>query len=407
MSGLTEIADAARAGRIGHLTLSRAPTLLRVSGPLLKLAGVSGDLAVKVAHFNERYVLFLIHGSEATRMTAIKRVDELIHGATVVDLPVEIRAEVFMELVGRRSVLVDGPAGAERIAAELADDPRFAASLDRAIRQAASFNQQDLLDVARSVEKLVNSVYRKRVLSSADHSFRLYLATVQPDNGPAWTAIYHKIAEFRKARLKHPPANQAAFERMFRGEANGLKGVLQEQWYWASETWKSREGPLMRHATAAAEALSSVGRQWEAVLLKEPMREAIRFSPEIYDGAILLTQATDRPGFFKAMAHTVIQIKAEKDITVLGQVAADRLRELRKSGGFNLKSSDGLTTFMMVPPPGTTTRIVCTPMVADAARLADLPPGVAVFQDISLLDAEQLDAVAYRLLEHFRMHIRN
>jgi hypothetical protein len=407
---LRAVQDAQMAGRIGRLACSRAATLLWVSGPLRRLAGLSSDLAVQVLEFNERYLMFLMHGSELTRVTGVQKVNELIHavvsGESARLLPEDVRNEICKELLGRRQALIDGPAGAERLAAELAGDVRFSASLDRAIAQAASFNQGDLLDVARSVERLVNGVLRKRVLSAADDAFRLYLATVKPENGPAWMAIYRKIASYQKARLKRPPT-QADFLRLFRGEASGLKGVLQEQWYWASQAWQAREGVLMRHAQEAAESLSTVGRQWDARLLTEPMREAIRFSPEIYDGAILLVRATDRPGIFEAILHTVIQIKAEKNISVLWQVANDRRREMRAMAGLLLKTNDGLTIFKVVPPPGTTTRIVCTPMVADAARVADLPPGSAGFQDISQLDADQLDAVAYRLLEHFRMHIRN
>lgn len=404
MRSLSFLVEAAGMGKLAELIPYRAPILMGMSRPLRQLADLSQELAVKVFYLEQQYLLFIKYGSEFSRGSAIRQIDDLLRLAVNdTKLLPEVRAEVCKDMVGRRKVLIDGWDGAERHAAELAQDAKRSAAIDRAIKKASMPSDDGLLDVARSVETLVNSVIRNRIGSKSDESLLLYLRTVLPTDGQAWKAIYRKLAAFKKAAHK-TPQDYVQFRKQFRGEASALKGLLQEQWFWKSQAWRQREGALLRDAMATAENLSTLGRQWHAIILKEPLRD-IRRGAEIYDGAILLVRPTTPPGSFEAIPHLLIQIKAEKDISVLGQIARDRARELREAGQFTLTSSDGLTTFTVRPPLGDTKRIVCTPAVADAARVADLPPGVNVIHDISMLDADQLDDVAYRLLEYFTVSL--
>ncbi|HVS09947.1 MAG TPA: hypothetical protein VMS76_08720 [Planctomycetota bacterium] len=392
---LVNLRNAGAARRLAAAAIYRGTVILGYRSALQRLADVSEDLALTVFHVEQSYLHFIRFGSETARVAALDGILALLKSSAV-------RADdmrmALQDLVTRRNVLLEDWGGAARHLQEASRSVAASRVIAQARRAAVRADPERLLRVARGVERLVNDVIRKPVLSKADEALLMFLHTVSPTDAAAWTSIYRKLAAFRKARDKFP-VDEAEFRRLFRGEASALKGMLLEQWFWKSAPWRLREKKLMREARARARAL---GPEWQVTILREPLRET-RKGLEIYDGAILIVRPTSPDGkTFEAFAHAIVQIKAEKDISVVGQITRDRRRELKGLGAQTLRSSDRAQAFVV--RPGTDLhdpiRFIAAPQLPEAARVAGLPQGTDLVYDMSLLDAEQLDELAYLLLSN-------
>jgi hypothetical protein len=386
----------------------RGTVILGFRSPIARLADASQDLAATVYLAEQHYLVMLLHGSEAARVRALEGVEVLLQVAPQHLKGAELDAARRL-LAGRRRVLVEGWAGAEAHAAGLLGDIGRARAVAQADVLAARHAGTDLVATAAAVERMAATTVG--ATSGPGRSLQLLYQVMHPTDLQSWRAVYlrigtaqgklpGKVARIRKAGGV-AAFGEEKFFRLLRPEASAVKGLVQEAAWWKSPGWLTREPELLRRAMVRARRLSgSTGRELQVLALREPLRDA-RTGREIYDGAILLGRPTDaNPNVFEAFPDTLVQIKAEKRITVVRQVARDARRERLLPGDQLLRTSDATQAFVIRSAPDSfdPQRIIVAPQLPDASRFGRLPPGTDVAFDASLLDAAQLDDVAYLLL---------
>jgi hypothetical protein len=393
----------------------RGTRILGFRSPITKLAEASDELAAAVFFAEQEYLLAM--GSELSRVRALEGINALLASAPSVLSGKELEhAQVL--LAARRHVLLDGWQGAERQAKGLLADIGSARALERAELLAGRMAATDVRRIAATIEALGLDALARPATTRAQRALRLFMQAVPPTDTLAWGVVHHRIANLRKLSAKAKRVRtvggpdrygEEAFRTLFRGEASNLKGLLLETWFWTSTVWRRREPAIIADAYARARKLSAIqGAELTPAVVREPLREA-RYGREMYDGAVLLVRPTAaNPDVYEAFPHLLVQIKAEKDISVVGQIARDIKRERRVvPGDLLLRRSDSRAAYVLRPAPDELdpVRIIIAPQLPEPKRLVgDLPPGVDVVVDASLLDADELDDVAYALLRAIVEH---
>lgn len=453
----------------------RGTIFLGYASPLRKLAELSTDIADQIAVVELAYLNFLKHGGgePATawakkEIFALKKMlaipgtkgaaqanDPLLAAAT--ELHAEARrlhfeagsptmarsahelamivqskahAALTSEDLARAEELTDGWLRVLNTSPEEMDKALLTASMRRVENaRRARARREHLLDLNNVLE----TVERVMATTAADlndpaaKALRLFQQTVSPEQFAEIWEIADRLGVFKQWLLRIEQANHmgglnaldtAGFRALFRPEANSLKGLLLEKWFWCSRVWREQEVLLVKNAEAVARRL---GPDYKVIIIRSPLLES---GKEIYDGAIVIARAAGEgtEGVLAGLLHTAIQIKAERLTSAIGQINRDLAREGNILEPVNLITRDGAIAVNFLPPPPSlqTNRIIVAPSLPashlapesfepiapgvarplrDRGLVQKLEPGVDVLYQTTLLNAEQLDDLAYLLLK--------
>jgi hypothetical protein len=311
-------------------------------------------------------------------------------------------------LAGRRHALIEGWEGAERHAQLVFANVARRRGAQAAERLLSRSTVLKIEDIAVAVQSTIMKTLTSIAGSSERRAIELIAGTLQPADVGSWMPVYRAIesnadgllAEARRLRAAGGVQGMSteAFRKTFRPQASQVKGALLEAWVWKSQMWMTHERRLVKDAYRRAASLSPTGREFRPLVLREPLFEA-RTGNEIYDGAILLTRPTPDPSVYLAHPEVLVQIKAERSVSVVEQLVKDLRRERADPAGLALTTRDHRIKLMLKPAEAADpVRLVIAPQLPRKGRFSELPPGVHPVFDWSLLDAGQLDDAAYLLL---------
>jgi hypothetical protein len=387
----------------------RGTLILGYRSPVALIADASVELTAVLCHADFHYLSMLLHRSEVSRVRALEGIELLMQAAPKV-LKGRALADARVLLAGRRRVLLEGWDGAERHAKGLLADVGRARAVQEAERLAASMATPRFGAVVAAVEDLVQRTLAEGASAGQGNSLRLFLQALAPTDHLSWSPIYRRLAESQSIVAKAAQVRAAggvdaygeeAFRRLFRSNASNLKGLAFEAAFWKSPEWLDIERELVRQALKRGRQLSgTVGGELALHFIREPLRDA-RTGLELYDGAMLLARPTAaNPNVFEGYLFALIQLKAEKRISVIRQVTRDTRRERVLPGDLVLRSSDQSRGYVIRPLPEEydPLRIIGAPQLPDAPRFSRAATGVDFVFVPALVDADQLDDVAYLLI---------
>lgn len=389
----------------------RGLMLLSDASALSRMAEASVEIALKVQFAKSHYLIFVKTECPLARETALTFTRSLAGDVGRVLQGAE-RVEAARVLTGWRRVLEEGADAAlqidraEDLAARAAR--RGQASLERL---AARTSSEHFIDVASGIDLAITRTLMDPTSSPQQRALELFLRAVPRSDIAAWDTLLGRIAGFNRLienadelRVLSEVLSQKEFLTLLRPEANIIKGQALETWFWRSPAWKSREALLDDSAWRRAQALGGATRGWQPLVLTEPLLTmggmGLRGGLEIYDGVVLVAREY-RPGLgvVEAYLDAVVQIKAERNITALLQVARDMRREAELGGLTELRTRDGslVVRLLQAPDAAEPFRLIVAPTLP-AGHLAQVPRGVLVAGIPTLMDAYQLDDFAYLLL---------
>jgi hypothetical protein len=390
----------------------RAIALVSDASSIKRLADISEELAESVYHWEKYCEVFRETQSNWARALALDYTENLM-------------AVAHSELRDKALTLAEGKlTGVWRWLSEGADEATravIATRLDEIarIRGAAALAQRakrlgdlDFGWIYAAIDGALVDVRNAKELSEEQRGVKRalekFLKIVPRTDAKAWEEIAEKLGSYRwvrkpteglRARIA---VDEHHFRRALRTEANGVKGFLQEKWFWRSKAWKSREGIFWRHARQRAERL---GEDWEPLFIAEPLLTigggGKRAGLELYDGAIIIARHFESgERAVEGFLDVAVQIKAEKKISAVKQVSKDILREVELGGLIELRTRDGNRAIRLLQAPDRDDplRLIVAPELPEAPRLLGLPPGADTVLIPSMLDAQQLDDVAYFLI---------
>jgi hypothetical protein len=401
-SGLSEVIGAAYRGVV----------LLGESSSIARLAERSEELALKVFGAKQYYLLFLQTGDDLSRQTALALTEDLVIAARTV-LKGNDLTSASQTFIGWRRALTEGADETSRLATaqrlEQVARRRGLAYLDRlAVRSSSS----RIGEFAAAIDLEITKLLTGPATSAERRAVELFLNAVPRTDLAAWEGLVMKMVGFSKLDLKakrlvQPGVawDEEAFKKAFRPEASGLKGLALETWFWRSPAWKSRERRLLQAAHQRARQLGLAREEWKPVVISEPLLTiggaGRRGGLEIYDGVVVIARRFDpNARSVEGFLDAAIQIKAERDISAIRQVSKDTRREVELGGLTELRTRDGNIPIRLLPAPDTNDpiRLVVAPELPSASKYRDLAPGVNIVAMPTLLDAKQLDYLAYFLI---------
>ena len=376
--------------------------------PLTKLIGESDLLAQLYMVSAHNYHVYLKFRSPVSRKRALEGVELLIAEAShSKELTKEEIDLAVNKLVGMRRKLIRGVEEDENIALSIMAR-REKTRRSRAAERLARRVREDRagLILAEIEESWADLPF---LPAKTRKALELFLLNVPSTDIATWSEIADKLAGQRemvykvKQFLRQKGVIDAAdidFRNLLRPQANAIKGYLLERAFWQSAEWRKAYGPMMRKARERARNIFGPGSEVDVVLIAEPLRE-LHSGAEIYDGAIMLVGPTKKKGVIEGVIHATFQMKAERDVSVLSQIERDMYREQRRLGSFQLRPSSERELSIVVLPAMDRTephRIFVAPQLPGAAAAGRIAPGIDAVLMPSLLDAAQLDEVAYKLL---------
>lgn len=401
-AGLDEVVGAAFRGVV----------LFGEASALSRMAEASEEIALKVFGAKFYYQQFIQTQSELARTTALELTRSLAADARLA-LKDEDLTAVARTLTGWGRVLEEGGDAALRIetAERLAAiaQRRGAAALERL---AARSSGERLITIASGLDLQIGRALTNPVSSAETHALEWFLRAVPRSDEAAWNSIVLKIDSFseiggkaEQLRSGNKFLNQVEFEKLLRPEASQLKGHALETWFWRSPAWRSREKELMDAAFRRARKLGLAQGQWRPLQISEPLLTiggmGRRGGLEIYDGVVLVARDYRIGGdVVEGFLDTVVQIKAEQNISAVRQISKDVRREAELGGLTELRTRDGKLAVRLLQAPDNADpfRLIVAPYLPAADRIARLAPGVQVALIPTLLDADQLDDLAFFML---------
>ena len=362
--------------------------------PLTALADARPELAEAVFMATHHFRRFFHYAGELDRELALEGTDALIRAASNLLTSKEHQAARRV-LLNRRSLLTRGETAAP--VSEILKLDHAIADVQRAAARAPVGKVDALADAAEQLWSSMPRAARTRALD-------LFFDTLPLSNTSAWGPIFERalgLGGLRgKIRKFKPGMTRQAFRDLFGGEMNQLKGALLEIFFWHSPAWVQREGPLFELATRRARELSQPGREFTPFLINEPL---LANGKEIFDGIIGLARASDKPPFLdEVVLDVVIQIKAERVISVMRQIPKDLRRESEAIiAGTILRTRSGRRAFTIIPAGDIDDplRIIVAPQLPTGGRLKTAPVGAEIISVATLHDAEQMDDVARFVIE--------
>ena len=385
------------------------PMVLARVHAVMRLCAESDLIAELVLRVNRQYELFLHFRDPVSRQYALEGVELLIGEVRSFKLlSVEEKTEAMRRLAGIRRKLREGLEADEAAASAILD--RRALARRRAADRAAHRVREDR---ATAIHASIEDAWAELPQMPADarRAFEMFLVDVPVADISTWAEISMKLAGFRKMIQKVRdfealggvvnPADPA-FRKLLRPEASSLKGFLLERSFWMGKDWEDLAVELMTKARQRSRRLFGSSNDAEAIMVTEPLRE-LRTGAEIYDGAIMLARPTDDPRVIEGVLDATVNMKAERDVTVLQQIERELRRESGRGSSFSVRlSSQRGQTFVISPAPDQLdmTRIFVAPQLPGGSAVASMPTTVKARFLPALLDAEQFDLIAYALLVH-------
>ncbi len=391
------------------------------ASPLDILATAAPDFGSVIWHSEEYYHLYLLNRSKIDQMVALVNVDILMQVASQKLKQGVIPERVMNFLEGRFNLLVRGLEEVEKAGLASANIALNRARIN-ATRRASRQGAFTVGDIAATLQTEFTkySLSFGPALGDAEKALAIYLNTVAPGNHTAWTEIYEHLSQLRKAagkiqRIKSrgglASISKEEFESVsfFRGEANRLKGFLLETWFWQSNAWSRMEEVILRDARKMVHRQRfNIPPGYEPMVIKQPL---FLGGQEIYDGVVLLARPLPgRPNHFECFIHTEFQMKAEADLSVVDQINRDLKRKSKALPQMILLSrSQQVFDIRPMPGPFDPLRIIVAPQIPEVKALPlgaplhkndlrKLPPEADVLILPTLLDAEQLDEIAFLML---------
>ncbi len=392
----------------------RGVVLLGDASSIKRLADLSDELTLRVYLAQVHYELYLVTGNNLSRALALDLTEELMAAAQLALKGNDLKA-VEQTLTGWWRFLTEGVDEVTRAAtARRLDEIARSRGAAFFARRAARMGDLDFGRIYAAIDRALTNILNAKELSkeqlAVKSALKQFLKIVPRSDAKAWEEIVKKLVSYPwvkkptglRARIAVDPAH---FRKAFRNEANGVKGFLQETWFWRSKAWKSREGRLLRGAQRRAERLGLAREEWEPLLIAEPLLTIgggkIRGGKELYDGAIIIARRFESgERTVEGFLDVAVQIKAEKDISAFKQGAKDLRREVELGGLTELRTRDGATAIRLLQAPDANDpiRVFVLPQLPEAYKFRDLPPGVSPVLIPSMADAQQLDYLAYFLI---------
>ncbi len=386
------------------------------------LAQKSRALAEEVELLEVLLPMYHIAELRTAQALALQSIDKLLTAAPKALAGSDAKSAQVL-LAGLRTRVSEGIEKAGTLSA------RQQAAQERAIARAAQ-----LLEAARfeNIERVASAVQNEiaRIMTrkgrltarqaTEKNAFRILSDVLDISDVDAWLPVYRRLASSKTLKAKRAFIKRAGgvnafgeerFRATMRHQANEIKGLVMEIWFWRSNIWTQWSSDVLARAHRRARQFSAGGQRYEALIISEPLR-MLDGGKEIYDGAVLIVrQVSKTPPRYFGYLEAAVQIKAEKRISLLKQIPRDVRRENLVPGKQVLRLDDG-TVFDLAPTPDLQDplRLIVAPELPTFTEVAQgpgntlvqqvrrLPPGIDLRYAPTLLDAEQLDDVAFALL---------
>ncbi len=412
--------------------LYRATIFMGRLDPLLHLASNNPELSISFFRFQKYYEEFIQCRNNLVRAKALAEADALLLAASNIRDQAD-RELVILDLACRKQLLAEG----YQTLTQHAQDAYV--TLSRAIENANRLMARKgmpLSKIEAALHDLFSRVNSGLLALDEEKALRKYLRMVEALDSNAWTQVHEKLESFTKLLPKRSDlmtktgglsaASKADFDKAvvmlkknFRGEASALKGLLMELWFWRSPAWANIKAPLLERALKDGRKLFGGADNfslfhYEGVLLE--MRAAKSRAKEIFDGVTIVARPADVdsnaitiarryfPGpnvkFCEGHISAIVEIKAEVDISLIEQINRDANRARKTPGAFYLADPKSNTVFIInpLPPDYLQTRIIVAPELPKASKVEKLQPGIDALALTTMLNAQQLDDVAYAIM---------
>ncbi len=343
------------------------------------------------------------------------------------------RELALLDLACRKKLLAEG----YQAMTEHAQDAyvAFSRATENANRLAAR-KGMSLAKIESTLHDLFSRVNSGLLALDEEEALAKYLCMVDTLDSTAWTKVHEKLESFTKLLSKRSEligktgglsaVSKADFDKAvamlkknFRGEASALKGLLMELWFWRSPAWRNIKAPLLERSLKDGRKLFGGADKFslfhfEGALLE--LRAAKSRGKEIFDGVTLVARPADVdsnaitiarryfPGpnvkFYEGHITALVEVKAEVEISLIEQLNRNAGRARKTPGVFYLADPKSDTVFIInpLPPDYLQTRIIVAPELPKAAKVDKLQPGIDALALTTMLDAQQLDDVAYAIM---------
>jgi hypothetical protein len=379
------------------------------------LASKSDELARAVDAFEALLTMYQVLGHKTAQKLALQWTDELLVASKSFSGSDAKSIETCLAVW--RKHLSEGVDEVGELTAKQID------LRDAAAARAAARLERELDELERVVVEIQDEIARvmsgRRGSDAERKAFGLLCKALDPGDSELWRPIVEKVKDAAKtanaAAVRRAGGvsrfGEAKFRHLFRGKASNIKGLIMEHWFWQSDIWRQWSKDVLKRAHSRAIQLRfGTGKAFQTHVISQPLR-VLDTGQEIYDGAVLVVHeiAKGPPKHYAGYIEAIVQIKAEKRISLVRQIKRDVKREAAGGGKLRLRLDDG-SIFDLAPSVEDPLRLIVAPELPTFTQMQRgaghvlvpqvqaLPPGVDLRFAPTLLDATQLDDVAYAIL---------